>query len=225
MDSTVNNTLQTLAAIMNYAHLNHAAPITPIRWGDLALDLGEREIRVLTKDELRRSWRALRADMHDVIQFALASAKRIDEILSLTWAPDRLGCGTPDDASAHQGRQAAHRSAQRAARLRSCARQRAHQGDARSPTDRVFTFVARRTRSYFHRTTKAVIGNPRRRPALSARLRHAAPRVRSGGEGAEASRASPSTFCVTPRPPGCCAPGCRSRTFRARSTMPTSRSR
>lgn len=154
MDSTVNNTLQTLAAIMNYAHLNHAAPITPIRWGDIALDLGEREIRVLTKDELRKILAALRDDMHDVIHFALASAKRIDEILSLTWGQIDFDVAHPMMRLRTKGNKRSH-SPLSARSVEILARQRAHQTDPQ-PADRVFTFVARQTRSYFHRTTKAV---------------------------------------------------------------------
>jgi integrase len=157
MDSTVNNTLHTFAAIMNYANLYHSAPIAPIRWGDLALDTGEHEIRVITKDELGAILGKLRPDLHDVIQFALSTAKRIDEILSLTWQQIDWDMAHPTmRLRTKGGKQAIDPLG--ATSLAILRRQLAHQGGAPAKTDRVFTFVARRTRDHIHRVTKQVIG-------------------------------------------------------------------
>jgi len=157
-DSTVNNTLHTFAAIMNYAHLYHSAPIAPIRWGDLALKTGEHEIRVLTKDELQAILGALRPDLHDVIQFALSTAKRIEEILSLTWQQIDQDVAHPTmRLRTKGGKQAIDPLG--ATSLAILRRQLALVGGAPKKTDRVFTFVARRTRDHIHRITKDVIGS------------------------------------------------------------------
>ena len=212
MDSTVNNTLHTFAAIINYANLYHSAPIAPIRWGDLALDTGEHEIRVLSKAELNAILGKLRTDMHDVIMFALSTAKRIDEILSLTWQQVDWDMAHPTmRLRTKGGKQAIDPLG--ATSLEILRRQRALQGDAPKKTDRVFTFVARRTRDLHPPHHQGGALPSCGRPALPARLRARCADLRRGREGARRSRASPSTFCATPRPPGCCAPVCRSRAF------------
>jgi integrase len=152
-DSTVNNTLHTFAAILNYANLHHAAPIAPIRWGDLALKTDEHEIRVLTKDELNAILTALRPDLHDVIWFALASAKRIDEILSLTWEQVDFDMAHPTMRLRTKGGKRSIETLGKA-ELAILRRQHQHQGGAPAKTDRVFTFVSQRTQTFIHRITK-----------------------------------------------------------------------
>jgi len=156
--STVNGTLVLFRSIVSYAHLHHSAPIAPIAWSKLHIKLDEHEIRVLTKDELGAILGKLRPDLHDVIGFALASAKRIDEILSLTWEQIDWNMAHPTMRLRTKGGKQAI-DPLNASALAILRRQLAHQGEGVKKTDRVFTFVARRTRDHIHRITKAVIGS------------------------------------------------------------------
>lgn len=154
-DNTVNHTLTTFRTIVNYAHLHHGAAVAPIAWAKIMLDLPAPEIRVLSEAELRQIIGAVRPDMHDALAFALASAKRIDEILSLTW-------GQIDWDNAHPTMRLRTKGDKPvidplgATELAILRRQLAHQGKP-AKTDQVFTHIAQRTRDYHNRVTGEVV--------------------------------------------------------------------
>jgi integrase len=146
--STVNQTLNKLRAILNHVRLHHNAPLAPIAWGAIMLEVQAHEIRVLTSDELRALIGALRPDLRDVVGFALASAKRIDEILSLTWGQISWDMAHPTMRLVTKGGKPML-DPLGPTELDILRRQLAHQvgpnGEQPAKDARVFTFVATRT--------------------------------------------------------------------------------
>ena len=154
-DNTVNHTLTTFRTIVNYAHLHHGAAVAPIAWAKIMIDLPAHEIRVLSEDELRQIIALVRPDMHDALAFALASAKRIDEILSLTWGQIDWNVDHPTMRLRVKGDRPVI-DPLGSTELAILRRQLAHQGKP-AKGDRVFTCVAQRTRDYHNRVTGEVV--------------------------------------------------------------------
>jgi integrase len=149
--NTVNHTLTTFRTIVNYAHLHRGAAVAPIAWAKIMLDLPAHEIRVLSEEELRQIIALMRPDMHDALAFALASAKRIDEILSLTWGQIDWNVDHPTMRLRVKGDKPVI-DPLGSTELAILRRQQSHQANP-AKTDRVFTHVAQRTRDYFNRIT------------------------------------------------------------------------
>jgi len=149
MDSTVNNTTARLRAILRHAHLHHDAPLAPIAWDKIMLALPEIDIRVLSVEEANALVAALRPDYRDVIAFALASAKRIEEILTLTWGQIDWTMAHPTMQLTTKGNKSM-RDPLRAPELAILRRQLELQGGSPAKDARVFTFVATRTRTSTH---------------------------------------------------------------------------
>jgi integrase len=172
-DSTVNYTLANLRAILNYAHLVHRAPVGPIPWKKIRIEEGEIDIRVLTVDELRAIISVLRPDLHDALQFALASAKRINEVLTLTWRQVDFNVAHPTMTLKTKG-QGQRRKTMidplGPTELDILRRQLQHQIDATGaqphPDARVFTFVAQQTRTYKTKTGEVSYVAGQRYPLL-----------------------------------------------------------
>ena len=84
-NATVNRRLDMLKRSIGHMAKMHEAEVPDIDWKALKTRESEERVRVLTSDEERRLFAALRPDLVPMVKFALATGRRKAEVCGLQW--------------------------------------------------------------------------------------------------------------------------------------------